>query len=442
MPVKQQQRIAASADEIVQAVLNSNENSCLIDGCSTKQHEFLVAGIKPVEIIQINEPDAEVSLQNFDKKLSNDELAGFFTISYDFGLKLERIVARPKEFETFNEPDIFLAIFDALIIHNYKTQETFLVGNKQKFGEIVHLIEEKKAKSSHRRLRNVRICSDFKQAEYELAVEQVKEYIRKGETYQTNLTRQILIESDEPLSPEFIFQNIRKMHPVPFATFLRRVEDTVVSASPELFFRLQDDRITSSPIKGTRPRGRSPLEDDKLREELFNSEKDFSENVMIVDLVRNDFGKICKFGSIQVEKLYEIEEYPTLFHAVSTVSGTLRPGTTISDCIKAIFPCGSITGAPKIRTMQIIDLLEKSARGLSMGAIGYYIPYPTVGSRILGSQRILNCSVAIRTIVVRRNRAIFKVGGGIVIDSIPELEYEETETKSKAILNSVLCLRN
>ncbi len=440
MYAKQQQKISASADEIVQAVLNSNENSCLIDGCSTKQHGFLVAGIKPVEVIQIDEPDAEVSLQNFDKKLSDDELAAFFTISYDFGLKLERIVARPKEFETFNEPDIFLAIFDALIIHNYKTQETFLVGNKQKFGDIVRLIGEKKVKSNHKRLQNVHVYSDFKQAEYELAVEQVKEYIRKGETYQTNLTRQILIESDKPLSPELIFQNIRKMHPVPFAAFLRRAEDTVVSASPELFFRLQDDKIIGSPIKGTRPRGRSPFEDYKLREELLNSEKDFSENVMIVDLVRNDFGKICKFGSIQVEKLYEIEEYPTLFHAVSTVSGILKPETTLADCLKAVFPCGSITGVPKIRTMQIIDLLEKSARGLSMGAIGYYIPHPTVGSGIFGSQRILNCSVAIRTVVIRRNRAIFKVGGGIVIDSIPKLEYEETETKSKAILNSVLCL--
>ncbi|GIU82832.1 MAG: aminodeoxychorismate synthase component I [Acidobacteria bacterium] len=428
----------ASADEIVQAVLNSSAG-CLIDGCSTEQHSFLVAGINPIETIQINEVNAEVSLQKFDEKLSNNQFAAFFTISYDFGLKLEKIPARPKEFQTFDEPDIFLAFFDASIIHNYKTQETFLAGNDEKFGEINSLIKEsKQLKPKFDEPQRIRISSDFDQAEYESAVEEVKEYIRKGETYQVNLTRQILAESDAPFSPAFVFQNIRKNHPVPFASFLRRTKDAVVSASPELFFRIQDDKIIGSPIKGTRPRGRSPLEDKRLKEELLRSEKDFSENVMIVDLVRNDFGRICRFGSVHVEKLYEIEKYATLFHAVSTVSGRLRDGMSLSDCIKAVFPCGSITGAPKIRTMQIIDLLEKSARGLSMGAIGYFIPHPAIGAQIFGAQRILNCSVAIRTVVIKENQAIFKVGGGIVIDSVPELEYKETETKSKAILNSIL----
>jgi len=403
------------------------------------QHSFLVAGIKPTTMLTLNEADPKASLEIFDEELSKSPSAAFFTISYDFGLKLEKIVARPKEFATFNEPDIFLAIFDSLIIHNYKTKETFLVGNDQNFDEIEYFLKNTKPLNPiSQRTGNILVFSDFEPAEYESAVEQVKEYIRKGETYQANLTRQILVQSDESLIPEVIFQNIRKNHPVPFASFLRRSNDVVVSASPELFFRIQDDKIIGSPIKGTRRRGNNPTEDRKLKYELLSSEKDFSENVMIVDLVRNDFGKICQFGSVKVEKLCDIEEFSTLFHMVSTISGTLKLKTTLSDCIEAVFPCGSITGAPKIRTMQIIDALEKSSRGLSMGAIGYWILNPLFGQSIFGAKRILNCSVAIRTIVIKENQAIFKVGGGIVIDSIPKLEYEETETKSKAILDSIL----
>jgi para-aminobenzoate synthetase component 1 len=234
------------------------------------------------------------------------------------------------------------------------------------------------------------------------------------------------------LTPEIIFDRLRHGHPAPFASFIKRPESTVISASPERFFRVDDQRITTAPIKGTRPRGKNADEDAALRNELLTSEKDRAENTMIVDLLRNDIGRICEFGSVTVEKLCDLEEHPTLFHLVSTISGQLCAGTKFSDILKAVFPCGSITGAPKISTMRIIDEIEPSPRGLSMGAIGYYVP-----NDVFGMPETLDLSVAIRTMVIRDSVATFNVGGGIVIDSDPEMEYNETLTKAEALLNAI-----
>lgn len=168
------------------------------------------------------------------------------------------------------------------------------------------------------------------------------------------------------------------------------------------------------------------------RTDLLGSEKDRAENTMIVDLMRNDLGRICEYGSIFVDSLCELEEHPTLFHLVSTVVGSLKRGTKHSDILKAIFPCGSITGTPKIRTMQIIDDIENTKRGLSMGAIGCNIP-----RGFLGLSAIFEMSVAIRTMVLRDGKAVFNVGGGIVIDSDPASEYSESLLKARALLNAL-----
>ena len=169
-----------------------------------------------------------------------------------------------------------------------------------------------------------------------------------------------------------------------------------------------------------------------MRDALLMSEKDRAENTMIVDLLRNDIGRVCEFGSVNIEKLCDLEEHPTLFHLVSTISGQLMPNARFSDVLRAVFPCGSITGAPKISTMRIIDRIENSARGLSMGAIGYYVP-----SERFGMPETLDLSVAIRTMVIRNNVATFNVGGGITIDSDPVSEYDETLTKAKALLLAI-----
>jgi anthranilate/para-aminobenzoate synthase component I len=211
----------------------------------------------------------------------------------------------------------------------------------------------------------------------------------------------------------------------------------VISASPERFFRTtRDGRIEASPIKGTRARGVNEDEDLRLRAELLSSAKDRAENTMIVDLVRNDLGRVCEFGSVVVEKLCELEEHPTLFHLVSTVGGRLRQEIGFSEILRAVFPCGSITGAPKIRTMQIIDEIENANRGLSMGAIGIYLPESwDLGDAALDT--VFDLSVAIRTMVVRDGAAVFNVGGGVVIDSDPEKEFDESALKSRSLLNAI-----
>jgi para-aminobenzoate synthetase component 1 len=451
--------IPFSADRLVAALLSlpKEKNLCLLDSCGARHLDshLLIAGFNPYEILEINEVDAVQSLGIFSEKLSTENAFAIFTVAYDFGLKLENIKPRPKEFSNFDEPDIFLALFDCLIIHDYNTNKSYLAGNEKKFDEIERTISDS-ANSVNYQSTSVdsKIFSNFTKEKYIAAIEQIKERIRRGDTYQTNLTQQIRVRLPENLAPAEIFRHLRKNHPAPFAAFLQRKNDTVVSASPERFFKLQSDRsprdgnssavlphkiITTSPIKGTRPRGKTAAEDFRLKQELLNSEKDRAENVMIVDLLRNDLGRICRFGSVRVEKLCDLEQHPTLFHLVSTVSGNLRAEISLSEIIKAVFPCGSITGAPKIRTMQIIDRIETAPRGLSMGAIGYSIQNSKfqIPNSENNARHFFDSSVAIRTMVIRGAEAVFNVGGGIVIDSIPEKEYEETLVKARALLNSI-----
>jgi para-aminobenzoate synthetase component 1 len=233
---------------------------------------------------------------------------------------------------------------------------------------------------------------------------------------------------------------LRKSHPAPFAAFINRDSDFVVSISPERFLKVQSPKskaqsqaISTSPIKGTRPRGKNETEDLFRRNQLLSSEKDGAEYVMIVDLLRNDIGRICEFGCVSVEKLCALETHPTLFHLVSTVSGKLLKDVNLMDIIKAVFPCGSITGAPKIRTMQIIDELETAQRGLSMGAIGYFL----MENGKWKMENKIDMNVAIRTMVIRGCEAVFNVGGGIVIDSDAEDEYAESLVKAKALLKAI-----
>ncbi|MDQ3087451.1 MAG: aminodeoxychorismate synthase component I [Acidobacteriota bacterium] len=453
-----------SADELVSALLNlkREQNLCILDSCGVRHLDshLLIAGFNPVEILQITNENPRDTLITLDEKLSRQDLACIFTISYEFGLKLENIKPRKKEFSAFDEPDLFLAFFDCLIVHDYNFHKTFLVGNEKKFDEIEKILRESLNDSAKRAIvkpnHAARISSNFTRESYIAAVEQIKEYIRQGDTYQANLTQQLRSRLPKNLTPQEIFRRLRKNHPAPFTAFLKRENDFVVSISPERFFKVESQEsrvesqsklslnsplITVSPIKGTRRRGNTTAEDVNLRKELLNSAKDRAENVMIVDLLRNDIGRICRFGSVEVVKLCELEEHPTLFHLVSTIEGELRENLNFSDIIKAVFPCGSITGAPKIRTMQIIDELETAPRGLSMGAIGYWIPnskFQIPNSKTFDSRlSTLDLSVAIRTMVIRGNEAVFNVGGGITIESVPEDEFAESLLKAKALLQAL-----
>jgi para-aminobenzoate synthetase component I len=436
-------KIEITADELVSSLLKLAEikNVAILDSCGVGRGDtnLLIAGIEPVEVLEITKDDSSETLSIFDEKLGSRNLATIFTISYDFGLKLQHIERQPKGSISHPEPDIYLALFECLVIHNYANGETFLSGNPAKFDQIERAFFDSvpQEPSVFGSSQNAPANSNFSRTEYFDAVEKIKELIRSGDTYQTNLTQQLFVELSNDLTAAEIFGRLRRDHPAPFAAYIDRRTSTVVSASPERFVRVSSDQsckknISASPIKGTRRRGNSVEEDELLRADLLNSQKDRAENTMIVDLMRNDLGRICEYGSVRVGSLCKLEEHPTLFHLVSTVNGTLRRRTAHSDIIKAIFPCGSITGAPKVRTMQIIDEIENADRGLSMGAIGYRIPKDA-----FGLPPMFEMSVAIRTMVIRDGKAVFNVGGGIVIDSDPESEYDESLLKAKALLTAL-----
>ncbi len=229
-----------------------------------------------------------------------------------------------------------------------------------------------------------------------------------------------------PPPPGSLYCRLRRINPAPFAAYLNYPELTVASASPERFLQVRGGQVETRPIKGTRRRGKDPLEDASLRQDLVNSEKDRAELVMIVDLERNDIGRVCRFGSVHVPELICLEEYPTVWHLVSTVRGTLEAGKDISDLLKASFPGGSITGAPKIRAMEIIEELEPVKRGVYTGSIGY-----------LGFDGSCDLNIVIRTFVIKDQVAYFHAGGAIVSDSDPDAEYWETIYKARALMQAL-----
>jgi para-aminobenzoate synthetase / 4-amino-4-deoxychorismate lyase len=256
-------------------------------------------------------------------------------------------------------------------------------------------------------------------ADYLAAIEKIKAYIAAGDTYQVNFTDAITFPTT--LSPATLFTALSQTQSVAYAAFLNLDHHQILSLSPELFFRIDasTNKITTRPMKGTMPRGLDTTEDTAAALRLQRDEKNRAEHVMIVDLLRNDLGRICTPGSVHVEDLFAVERYQTLLQMTSTISATLRPRTTFYDIFAAMFPCGSVTGAPKIRTMQIIRELEAHPRGVYTGAIGFIAP-----------DRSATFSVAIRTLVLQNNEAHMGVGGGIVADSIPEDEHREALLKA------------
>ena len=228
------------------------------------------------------------------------------------------------------------------------------------------------------------------------------------------------------ITPYELYSRLRLINPAPFASYLNFDGVTVVSASPERFLRVRGDMVETRPIKGTRPRGRTAAEDEALAQELLHSIKDRAENVMIVDLERNDLGRVCRYGTVRVSELCLLETYATVFHLTSTVVGRLREDKNRIDLLKATFPGGSITGAPKVRAMEIIDELEPTRRSIYTGSIGYLS---------FGSEMDIN--IVIRTFIIKDGKAYFQVGGGIVYDSDPEAEYQETLDKAKALIEAL-----
>lgn len=278
---------------------------------------------------------------------------------------------------------------------------------------------------SHRSATDTRptLRSSLSRDGYCSAVDRARDYIRRGHIYQVNLAQRF----DVPIGKDgwSLFQDLFAASPSPFGAFLDSGSVQLASISPELFLHFSGDHILTRPIKGTRPRSTDPTRDAQLAFELQTSPKELAELVMITDLLRNDLGRVCEYGSVQVPEFLRLERYAHVQHLVSTVEGRLRPGTTHLAALEAAFPGGSITGAPKIRAMEIIDELEPVARGPYTGCAGY-----------LGFNRESQFNILIRTALVRDGHAWYHAGAGIVADSDPESEYLETLAKAQAFLNA------
>ncbi|MCL4417844.1 MAG: aminodeoxychorismate synthase component I [Actinobacteria bacterium] len=269
-------------------------------------------------------------------------------------------------------------------------------------------------------IKKVVLDSNFTKTDYLEAVKKAKEHIHNGDIYQVNITQRFRCVLD--VDPYSLYYILRQKNAAPFSAFLSFPEVKIGSSSPERFLFLKNSFIQTRPIKGTRPRGNNESEDVKYMTELQNSIKDHAELNMIVDLERNDLGKFCEYGSVNVKGHAIIEKYARVFHLVSTVTGKVKKGYDFADIIKSMFPGGSITGAPKIRAMQIIDELEPTTRSIYTGAIGY-----------AGINETMDFNIAIRTFIIKGRELYYNVGGGIVEDSNPEDEYQETLDKGKAL---------
>jgi len=341
-------------------------------------------------------------------------------------------------------PDMFFMITDTLVIFDNITHMIKVVSNahiegrsaaaayKEATKKIDALVAKLKgsrrsrAKVQHSRKsrKNGPLVSNFTQPQYEQAVLKAQEYIKAGDIFQVVPSQRF--QTRITVEPFEIYRALRLINPSPYMYFLRCGDATVVGASPEVMVRLEGDRIELRPIAGTRRRGATEDEDSALAGELLADPKERAEHIMLVDLGRNDVGRVSVAGSVQVSELMVIERYSHVMHIVSNVRGTISEGSDSYDVIRACFPAGTVSGAPKIRAMQIIDELEPTRRGPYAGAVGYF-----------GFSGNMDTCITIRTLVIKDGVAYIQAGGGVVADSDPAAEYQETVNKAKAMMRAV-----
>jgi para-aminobenzoate synthetase component 1 len=363
-------------------------------------------------------------------------LAGLF--GYGLGYAVERF-PRPRHDE-FGTPDVAAGIYDWVVAFDHVQNRAWAISHdRDRLREVTAALRETRAPSRpcpgdrlpadglapqfplHGRAG---VTSNFSRAGYLEAVARAIEYVHAGDCFQVNLSQRLLYPfAGAPLE---LYARLRERSPAPFAGYLDLGEFAIASASPERFLRVSDGAVESRPIKGTRPRSADPAADAAAAAELEASAKDRAENVMIVDLLRNDLGRVCAYGSVRVPEVCRVESYRFVHHLVSAVTGQLRAGLTPLDLLRAAFPGGSVTGAPKVRALEIIAELEPTARGPYCGSLGY-----------VGFDGAADINILIRTFTVGKGWAQFPVGGGIVADSDPRREYEETLHKAAGLLRAL-----
>jgi len=431
----------------------SQENYCFfldssLNANSLGRYSFL--GIDPFYILKTKNqnpfPRLREIIDRYKISLSKSNLpflggaVGYLT--YDLGLILERkLNCRPKQ--DLGIPDCFFGFYNTLIIidhlkqllyifsvgfpeKNYRLAKSLCEFNFKKIYGLLLKINSSRGRIKKDKLQRTpqELKSNFSKNDYIAAIKKAKEYIKKGDIYQVNLSQQFTARSF--LSAFQIYERLRKVSPSYFSSYIDGGGFQILSSSPERFLRLENNIVTTRPMKGTRPRSQDKIEDQKFKKDLLRSAKDKAELMMIVDLERNDLGRVCGYDSVRVTALRELEEYSTVFQTTATVCGRLHKDKDRVDLLRACFPGGSITGCPKIRAMEIIEELEPTRRSIYTGALGY-----------LSFSGNLDFNILIRTILKKQDKLYFGVGGGIVTDSKPEDEYQETLVKARAMLEAI-----
>ena len=347
--------------------------------------------------------------------------------------------------DTLQLPDVYFFLSDEVIAfdninHTIKIIVSAILDEEtdieEKYNETIkriNQIEEKLCKDikldrlSIKDVKQVNIenwKSNFKKEDFLKAVEKCKYYIKEGDIIQVVISQRF--SKKLKTHPINVYRSVRAINPSPYLFYLDLRDIKLIGSSPEILVSVQNGKILTKPIAGTRPRGKTPEEDKALRENLLNDEKERAEHLMLVDLARNDVGKVAESGSVKVDRFMYIENYSHVMHIVSDVSGKLREGMHPIDVLKSVFPVGTVSGAPKVRAMQIIEELEPEKRGPYAGAVGY-----------ISFDGNIDTAIAIRTAIVQKDNIYIQAGAGIVADSVPEKEYEETVNKAKAMIKAV-----
>ncbi|WDL95267.1 aminodeoxychorismate synthase component I [Alicyclobacillus sp. ALC3] len=438
--------------------LDSNGGSSRFSflGDSKGPHSEYVTYSVPDETVVVTRPGLPTQYihQHFfdylDEQLRRRHVPKTNNLPFDFNLGYVGYIGYELKGETCGNgnqhqsehPDAAMLFVDRMIVFDHVEEVTYLLclatatdkhqavpwleGTAQRLRTLPRAsVEEKVAPLTVVPGHNLDVTLRHNKAKYLDLVNTCLEEIKNGESYEICLTNTATVETD--LEPWVTYTHLRHVSPVPYGAFLNFPDVSVLSASPERFLAINSDGVVESkPIKGTRPRGVTAAEDEELRRNLGTSEKDRSENLMIVDLVRNDLNSVCAVGSVHVPQLFQVETFAPVHQLVSTVRGTLSPDKSAVDCVRASFPGGSMTGAPKIRTLEIIDRLESGPRGVYSGCLGWF--------SLCGATDL---SIVIRTIVMTEGKASFGIGGAIIAMSDPEEEFEETQVKARAMISAI-----
>lgn len=383
------------------------------------------------ELIAGNPVHALVSLLDQRKAPKQDGLPDFQGgaigwISYDYVRFIEDLPDLAQD--DIGLPDTYFLLFDQWAAFDHQTNELFVMqlaqtdaGLDEWFGKWIDPAGPIDWKAGQ---RSDKTDVSFPEEQFKTAVEQIREYIAAGDVFQVNLS----VRRARPLTvpPLAVYTALRTFNPSPYMAYIQTPDFQVVSGSPELLVKKSGQKLSTRPIAGTRSRGRDDAEDERLAAELIDNEKERAEHVMLVDLERNDLGRVSRYGSVHVDEFMVIEKYSHVMHIVSNVCGEMAEGKTNADVIDAVFPGGTITGAPKVRTMEIIEELEPVRRGIYTGSIGW-----------IGYNGDMELNIVIRTMLSANGYGYVQAGAGIVIDSKPEYEYKESLKKAAAMLRAM-----